>query len=178
MIARRVLVLAFVIGGLLLSERPSMACSCVSLTPTELAQESEVIFTGVPRAYVGTAAEFAVVEFEVGTVYKGPSARRIKVQAQGGQGPSGGLGPGCEYGFQLGQRYTVFAIDHDKDGVPNTNGCFGNVEGPITAATYGLSSGQAPASIDDAVPLSIVAAVALIVLGAIIAVRRPRRPTT
>jgi hypothetical protein len=173
-IARRLTVFSFVLAGLWLSARPSLACSCQSLTPPQLVATSEVIFTGLTRAYVGKTIEDTVVEFEVSTVYKGPVVRRVQVQARGGQGPSGGLGPGCEYGFQLGQAYTVFANDYDKDGVPNTNGCFRNVEGPITASAYGLGAGAAPARNDEVVPLSIVAAIAVAVLAMIGVLRRPR----
>jgi hypothetical protein len=67
----------------------------------------------------------------------------------------------------------VFARYHESDGVPNTNGCFWNVEGPISPATYGLSSGQAPVT-DEVAWLSIVAAVAIIALAAIGIARRPR----
>jgi hypothetical protein len=177
-ISRNLLVILFVIAGLLLSARPSLACSCV-YAPTEVGPFANVVFTGVARAYstVNPVERYIVVRFQVSTVYKGPPATRIDVQAVGGQGPSGGLGPGCEYGFQLGQQYTVFANDHDSDGVPNTNGCFWNVEGPIDPATYGLAPGQAPARSDEALPLAIVAAFAIIALSVISIARRPRRLT-
>jgi hypothetical protein len=171
------LVIPFVIAGLLLSAEPALACSCHHYTPSELAAVSEVVFTGVPRAYVGTKLYDTIVEFEVRTVYKGPLAPRLQVQAIGGHGPSGGLGPGCEYGFALGRQYTVFATDHDTDGTPNTNGCLQNVEGPINAATYGLASGQAPARSDEVLPLAIVAAVAIVALALISIARRPRQLT-
>jgi hypothetical protein len=149
-------------------------------TPTELAELSEVVFTGVARSYFKSTADAmtdsADVEFQVGTVYKGPIASRIRVQALGARGLSE-LGAGCGWGFHLGVRYTVFAIDHDKDGVPNTNGCFQNVEGPITPATYGLASGQAPARSDEALPLAIVAAFAIAALSLISIARPPRRIT-
>ncbi|HEY3217618.1 MAG TPA: hypothetical protein VGK15_00860 [Candidatus Limnocylindria bacterium] len=177
MIARHVLLLlSFVLAGLWLSARPSMACSCEGLTPPQLAATSDVIFTGVARAYVGSKLEDTVVEFEVGTVYKGPLARRAQVQALGGEGPSE-LGAGCGYGFQLGRRYTVFARDHDSDGVPNTNGCFRNVEGSTFAATYGLPAGQVPVRSDEVVPLSVVAALALVAIAGIssYSVRRDAR---
>lgn len=174
-IARNLLVIPFVIVGLLLSARPSLACSC-AYAPTEVGPFADVVFTGVARAYSTDNAvdRYVVVEFQVGTVYKGPPATRIQVQAVGGRGPSGGLGPGCEYGFQLGQQYTVFAKDHDSDGIPNTNGCFYNVEGPIDAATYGLESGRAPARNDETVLLSVVAVFAIVALGAISIARRAR----
>ena len=165
----------FVIAGLLLSTRPALACSCV-YAPTEVGPFADLVFTGVARAYsTDNAVErYVVVEFQVSTVYKGPPATRIQVQAVGGRGPSGGLGPGCEYGFQLGQQYTVFAKDHDSDGVPNTNGCFWNVEGPIDAAIYGLGSGHTPARTDESAPLLIVAAFAIAALAVIRIARRPR----
>lgn len=170
------LVIPFVVAGALLFARPSLACSCV-YAPTEVGPFADLVFTGVARAYstVNPVERYVVVEFQVGTVFKGPPATRIQVQAVGGRGPSGGLGPGCEYGFQLGRQYTVFAKDHDADGVPNTNGCFWNVEGPIDPATYGLASGQAPARSDETVLLSVVAAFAIVALGVISIARRPRR---
>jgi hypothetical protein len=173
-IARMLLVIPLVIAGLLFSAGPSFACSC-AYAPTEVGPFADLVFTGVARAYSSDNAveRYVVVDFEVGTIYKGPPATRIQVQAVGGRGPSGGLGAGCEYGFQLGQQYTVFAKDHDSDGVPNTNGCFWNVEGPIDPATYGLASGQAPVRKDETTLLSIVAASAIFALAAIsLALRR------
>lgn len=167
------LVIPFVIAGLLLSARPAVACSCPSYKPTELAQVSEVVFTGVARAYGVERLLSTVVDFQVGTVYKGPLASRIKVQALGGRGPSW-LGAGCGWGLHLGVRYTVFAVDHDKDGVPNTNGCLQPVEGPIDGATYGLATGQAPPRSDEALPLLVVAAFAIVALAVISIARRPR----
>jgi hypothetical protein len=172
-IARRLLVILFVIVGLLLSAKPSLACSCHGYTPTELAAVSEVIFTGTAHAYVGETIEGTLVEFRVAVAYKGALAPLVQVQALGGRGPSE-LGAGCGWGFRVGRQYTVFAIDHDKDGIPNTNGCFQNVEGPISASAYGLAAGQAPARDDDAVSLSIVAAIAILVLAVISMLRRPR----
>jgi hypothetical protein len=169
----------FVFSGLVLSARPSVACSC-TYGPTDgaaIAEFADVVFTGIARAY-GTrypVERSITVEFQVGTVYKGIVPPRIQVQAIGGNGPSGGLGPGCEYGFQLGRLYTVFANAHDSDGVPNTNGCFRNVEGPISPATYGLPSGQAPIHDDEVAQLMIVAAVAVVALAVLSVLRRPRR---
>ena len=176
----RMLMIPFVLAGLLLSARPAVACTCQAYTPTELVAVSEVVFTGLARAYSSEnrVERYVVVDFDVATVYKGPPASRIQVQAVGGRGPSGGLGPGCEYGFQLGQQYTVFARDHDSDGVPNTNGCFWNVEGPIDPASYGLASGQTPARNDETLPLTIVAASAILALAVIsIIVARGRSAT-
>jgi hypothetical protein len=177
-VPRTLLVIPLVIVGLLLSTRSALACSC-AYAPKDVGAVADVVFTGVAQAYstVNPVERYVVVEFHVGTVYKGPPATRIQVQAIGGRGPSGGLGPGCEYGFQLGQRYTVFAKDHDSDGVPNTNGCFWNVEGPIDPAAYGLAAGQAPERNDETVPLSIVAAFAIAALSVIGIARRPRRMT-
>ena len=177
-ILRTLLVIPLVIAGLLLSTRSASACSC-AYAPKDVGAVADVVFTGVAHAYSSDdpVERYVLVEFQVGTVYKGPPATRIQVQAVGGRGPSGGLGPGCEYGFQLGQRYTVFAKDHDADGVPNTNGCFWNVEGPIDPIAYGLATGQAPARNDETVPLSIVAAFAIVALSVISIARRPRRLT-
>ena len=143
----------------------------------EVGPVADLVFTGVARAYSSEnrVERYVVVEFDVATVYKGPPASRIQVQAVGGRGPSGGLGPGCEYGFQLGQQYTVFAKDHDSDGVPNTSGCFWNVEGPIDPASYGLASGQVPARNDEALRLTIVAAFAIGALAVISIALRTRR---
>jgi hypothetical protein len=51
------------------------------------------------------------------------------------------------------------------------------VEGPIDPLTYGLASGQAPALSDEALPLAIVAAFAIVALALISIARRPRRLT-
>jgi hypothetical protein len=175
-IARVLLVALLVVGGLAFSTRPSLACSC-AYAPTEVAPFADLVFTGVARAYssANPVERYTVVEFQVDSVYKGAPAARIQVQAVGGEGPSGGLGAGCEYGFRLGQQYTVFAKDHDSDGLPNTNGCFWNVEGPIDAATYGLAPAQAPVRNDETTLLLVVAAFALAALAAISIARRPRR---
>jgi hypothetical protein len=173
------LVIPFVLAGLVFSARPSLACSCV-YAPMEVGPFADLVFTGLARAYSSEnrVERYVVVEFDVATVYKGPPASRIQVQAVGGRGPSGGLGPGCEYGFQLGQQYTVFAKDHDSDGVPNTNGCFWNVEGPIDPATYGLESGQVPARNDESLRLTIVTALAIVALAVIsIVIARRGRAT-
>ncbi|MGH2490201.1 MAG: hypothetical protein ACRDF9_01715 [Candidatus Limnocylindria bacterium] len=173
MIARSLVVIAFVIAGLLLSARPSLACTCPSYTPSELATVSEVVFTGLARAYGEERLLSTAVEFQVVTVYKGAVAPRMRVQALGARGLSE-LGPGCGWGFRLGRHYTVFAVDHDSDGVPNTNGCLYNVEGPISAAAYGLPSGRAPAGDGEVVALLIVAALAVLALASISMLRRPR----
>jgi hypothetical protein len=125
-----------------------------------------VIFTGVARSYVEElpVERATIVEFDVGTSYKGEPMRRIQVEAVGGRGPSGGLGPGCEYGFQLGRLYTVFAIDPEGNGTLNTDGCLRNVEGSITPATYGLGPGQAPSGRDEALLLMAIGAVAIAAL--------------
>jgi hypothetical protein len=161
----RLAVIAVLLGAALLIAfaKPASACSCQGLTPTELAQLAEVIFTGVARSYVGElpVERATIVEFDVGAIYKGEPMRRIQVEAVGGRGPSGGLGPGCEYGFQIGRLYTVFAIDPDGNGTLNTNGCLQNVEGPITPATYGLGPGQAPSRTDEALPLMVIGGVAM-----------------
>ena len=176
-IARMLLVIPLVVAGLLLSTRPSLACSC-AYAPTDVGAVADIVFTGVARAYfeVHSSDDSAVVEFQVDTVYKGPIEPRIRVQALGGRGMSE-LGAGCGYGFQLGQQYTVFAKDHDSDGVPNTNGCFWPVEGPIDAATYGLAPAHAPVRNDETTLLLIVAGFALVAIAAISLVRRPRRLT-
>jgi hypothetical protein len=173
--ARMLLVISFVFAGLMLSARPAVACTCQAYTPTELAEVSEVVFTGVARAYfdVHRTTDSADVEFQVRTVYKGPVASRIRVQALSARGWSG-LGAGCGWGLHLGVQYTVFAIDYDQDGVPNTNGCLWPVEGPIEPATYGLAAGQAPPRSDEALPLLIVAALAIVALTVISIARRPR----
>ena len=172
--ARMLLVVPLVVAGLLLSARPAVACSCPSYTPPELAEVSEVIFTGVARAYGVERLLSTVVDFQVGAVYKGPLASRIQVQALGARGPSE-LGADCGWGYHLGVQYTVFAVDHDKDGTPNTNGCLRPVEGRIDAATYGLAAGQAPTRSGEALPLAIVAAFAIVALALISIARRPRR---
>lgn len=141
---------------------PAFACSCQTLTPNELAQRAAVIFTGVARAYVGEVPvqRATIVEFEVRAIYKGEPMQRIQVEAVGGRGPSGGLGPGCEYGFQIGRPYTVFAIDPDGNGTLNTDGCLRNVEGSITPSAYGLGPGQTP-SRKEALLLMAIGGVAI-----------------
>jgi hypothetical protein len=152
--------------GMNVFAHPGFACSCQSLTPVELAQRAEVIFTGIARAYVREipVERATVVEFDVVAVYRSEPTQRIQVEAVGGRGPSGGLGPGCEYGFQIGRLYTVFAIDPDKNGTMGTNGCLRNVEGPITAATYGLGPSRQPRRENEALALMIVGGFAVAIL--------------
>lgn len=172
---RGLFVIVFVLGGMLLSARPSLACTC-HYGPAEgeaIAAAADVVFTGMARAYGEERLLSTVVEFQVNTVYKGQVAPRMHVQALGARGRSE-LGPGCGWGFQLGRQYTVFAADEDADGVPNTNGCFFNVDGPISAAAYGLSPGRAPTGVGESVQLSIIAAAALIGLAVFGALRRRR----
>jgi hypothetical protein len=171
--ARWLVVIPFIVSGLLLSVTSADACSCVKQTPSELAAMSQVIFTGVARAYLDERPDTTLVEFQVETGYRGVAAGRVRVQAVGGRGPSE-LGAGCGWGFRLGREYTVFALDYDSDGVPNTNGCFRNVEGPISAATYGLPPGRAPDHNDEVLELSVVAALAVLAVTVISMLRRPR----
>lgn len=177
MIARRLIVIPFVIAGLWLSATPSIACTCQQWSPPELAALSEVVFTGMARTYdnsfITRTTDSAVVEFRVDTVYKGPLLPTIRVQALGARGMSA-LGAGCGWGLQLGRRYTIFALDHDTDGVPNTNGCLQPVEGPIVAADYGLPQGRAPTQDVEVARLAIVTAVALLAIALISVIRRPR----
>ena len=164
--AARLAVVAVMTALALLSAfaEPAFACSCQGLSPNELAQRAVVIFTGVARSYVGDVPveRATIVEFDVGAIYKGELMQRIRVEAVGGRGPSGGLGPGCEYGFQIGRLYTVFAIDPDGNGTLNTNGCLQNVEGPITPSTYGLAPGQAPSRKDEALLLMVIGGFAIV----------------
>jgi hypothetical protein len=140
-----------------------------------IAELAEVVFTGMARAYgeEDRVAGHIAVEFQVANVYKGPVAPRMLVQALGGRGPSE-LGIACGWGFKLGRQYTVFALDYDTDGVPNTNGCLWPVDGPISAALYSLPAGSAPEGDGEARELALVAAVALATLGIFSVVRRPR----
>ena len=177
--AARLAVVAVMTALALLSAfpEPAFACSCQALSPNELAQRAEVIFTGVARSYVGElpVERATIVEFDVGAIYKGELMQRIRVEAIGGRGPSGGLGPGCEYGFQIGRTYTVFAIDPDGNGTLNTNGCLQNVEGPISPSTYGLEPGQAPPRRDEALPLMVIGGVAIAAAAVLVRFGRTRR---
>jgi hypothetical protein len=175
--ARSLVIATLVLVDMLSSATPSVACSC-QYGPTDraaLAKMADVVFTGIARAYGEDRLGSTAIEFQVVSVYKGAVAPRMRVQALGGRGVSE-LGAGCGWGFQLSRHYTVFAIDHDSDGVPNTNGCLWPVDGPITASTYGLPAGRAPA-VDSERQLAVVAVIALAVLAAISIARRPQALT-
>lgn len=177
MFARSLVIASLVLVGMLFSATPSVACSC-QYGPTDgaaIAKIVDVVFTGIARAYGEERLGSVAIEFQVVSVYKGTVAPRMHVQALGGRGVSE-LGAGCGWGFQLARHYTVFAIDHDSDGVPNTNGCLWNVEGPISASDYGLPAGRAPA-MDSERQLAVVAVIALAALAAISIARRPRALT-
>ncbi len=175
-LARIVLMTSALAAGLMpfVGDRAA-ACSCVPFTKTELAAQSETVFTGRPLQRVGLVG--STIRFEVDLVYKGALGRTADLQVVGDLGRSdvSTIGAGCGIVLETGRRYTIFARDHDGDGVPNTNGCFQNVEGDIDPAAYGLLAPRPIRSPDGAAQLAVVAGVLALVGLVAVAVARSAR---
>ena len=153
-----------------LSGNVAWACQCNQFSPTAAAGNAATVFTGIVRGSVrpppvnGITTQFEVrVDFNVETVYKGDAPSRWSVNVNDTD---------CGYPFTGGERYTVFVTGEDK-----TNQCMGNVRGAIDPATYGVRALTAyPAqSLDDPnTGLLAVAAIVVVALGAVAAVRMRR----
>lgn len=99
--------------AILCAARPAAACVCAD--PGSLADEyrrSSAVFVGrivsleiSTKVVEGRRIENMIATFDVERRWKGPSARRLRVQTCGTQM----LVCTCGVDFQLGQRYVVFA---------------------------------------------------------------------
>jgi hypothetical protein len=108
----RFLILACIVATMC-AARPVAACTCADLGP--LADEyhhSSAVFVGrivsieiSSKIIEGERVENMIATFAVERRWKGPSIRRLRVQTCGTQT----LVCTCGVGFQLGQRYVVFA---------------------------------------------------------------------
>ena len=142
---RRYAVLALIVGSLFLRPQPALACSCITQPKTQVAEGAAVAFTGTASGMsqffgLGTAcspssASRVGVTFEVETVYKGDVGKRATVF-------SAADGASCGATFELGKRYTVFAVRNGE--ALETDLCRGNADGAIVPSEYGLGAGRPP----------------------------------
>jgi hypothetical protein len=126
-----------------LTTSPAFACSCASATPAAKPAADAVVFTGTVSRYdVGgykttgdPPVPFDVVHFMVDTVYQGSVTADQTVLNFDGL---------CQYGFMIGQRYTIITEPLPDDGHLSVSLCGGASPGGIDPAVYGLSSGVPP----------------------------------
>jgi hypothetical protein len=166
-VVRLALVGRFVLALVPLGANTAWACVCDQLVPRETVRNAAAVFTGVARGRIAPERiGFGErVEFNVETVYKGgvPSRWSVTVDATS-----------CGYVFTDGERYTVFATVEAR-----TNLCMGNVQGTIDPATYGVEPITVyPSSqlfdLGRTIDRVVLAALLLVGLGALVAVRRRR----
>jgi hypothetical protein len=157
-----------------LSGNVAWACLCDQFSPTAAARNATTVFTGVVRGRVAppevvrsgvrifTLSEDRV-DFNVETVYKGEAPSRWSVSVNATD---------CGYVFSDGERYTVFATAE-----ATTNLCMGNVRGAIDPAAYGVEAitryGVQPLDAANT-GLVVLAAIVVVVLGAVAAIRMRR----
>ena len=158
-----------------LSGNVAWACICDQFTPVAAAAHAATVFTGVVRGSVEPTPVNGMmstgwetrIDFNVETVYRGAAPSRWSVRTDN---------TSCGYEFSYGERYTVFVTGEDK-----TNTCMGNVRGAIDPATYGVRAITTyPAqSLDDPnTGLIALAALVVVALGAVAAIRMRRLRTT
>ncbi len=114
-----------------LSIRPAWACSCAQSTPRQIASQAEAVFTGTVASAPQVTGQIVTVDFEVDTVYKGPSGPRLTVITNA-------QGSACGLVFRPNRRYTVFASR--AGGVLSANLCSPPVPGAIDPRRYGLTA--------------------------------------
>ena len=139
---KRVLVLCVLASfGVAMTASPCRACSCVSLTKKQYANQADVIFYGKVVHIDHSEPEGGVsgpgkdkVKVWVQTIYKGKVVKRTVTV--------GTAYMGCGYVFEKGERYTVFAMR--DDGKLKTFGCMGTKQGNINPHNYGLPEGSKP----------------------------------
>lgn len=115
----------------------AVGCCISSFDKEYTAQQATLVFTGVVTSVDGelfgmtcSTGAAVLVTFAVERVYKGEARRTTTIRTSS---PAT-----CGYAFRSGRRYTVFA----QDGM--TTSCFGNVEGTVEPAEYGLGAGRSP----------------------------------
>jgi hypothetical protein len=114
----------------MVSIRPAWACSCAQSTPRQVAARSDAVFTGTVASAPRVTGQTVTVDFEVDTVYKGPSGPRLTVTTNA-------QGSACGVTFLPNLRYTVFAFQ--QNGVLSANLCSPPVHGAIDPQRYGLT---------------------------------------
>jgi hypothetical protein len=155
-----------------LSGNVAWACICDQFTPVAAAAHAATVFTGVVRGSVEPTPVNGMMSTGWETridfnVYRGAAPSRWSVRTDN---------TSCGYEFSYGERYTVFVTGEDK-----TNTCMGNVRGAIDPATYGVRAITTyPAqSLDDPnTGLIALAALVVVALGAVAAIRMRRLRTT
>ena len=132
------------ISGLAMTASPCWACSCAGgVSKEEQADAADAVFYGkvvhldYPEQDDGVSGGGNVkVRIWVKTVYKGKDVARVTTVRTSVQGSA------CGYGFEKGERYTVFA---DKNnGRYSTHSCSGTKSGNINPENYGLPEGSEP----------------------------------
>ena len=127
---RLVLVVALAAAIPAFSIRPTWACSCVSAPPREIAAHADAVFTGTVASVPAVSGQTVSVDFELDTVYKGPSGPRLTVHTSA-------FGASCGVVFRPNVRYTVFAF---RDHGLSANLCSPPVRGDIDPHRYGLTA--------------------------------------
>jgi hypothetical protein len=128
---RLAVALALLAAVPLLSTRPAWACSCAESTPRQIASHADAVFTGTVASVPRVSGQIVSVDFEVDTVYKGPSGPRLVVTTNA-------QGSACGLTFRPNLRYTVFA--YDDHGILSANLCSPPLRGAIDPARYGLTA--------------------------------------
>jgi hypothetical protein len=154
-----------------LSTSPALACSCVAPTPPAKPARGVTVFTGTV-SHIDAPGNL-VVHLVVDTVYQGS----VPVDQTLTTTPSGAS---CGYGFEIGQRYTIFS-DAAPSGSPLSVGsCGGVVSGAIDPAAYGLTAAEPPTIPGKSWPwgaltASLIGALAIAAAVVVIRVRRAAR---
>jgi hypothetical protein len=160
--------IAIAAAATVLSTSPALACSCVAPTPPAKPAPGVTVFTGTVSHI--EAPGNLVVHLVVETVYQGS----VPVDQTLTTTPSGAS---CGYGFEIGQRYTIFSDAAPSGGPLSVGLCGGVVSGAIDPAAYGLTAGAPPTIPGKSWPWGALTAslVGALAIAAAIAVIRLRR---
>jgi hypothetical protein len=127
--------------AIVLTTSPAFACSCASATPTAKPAADAVVFTGTVTRYdVGgykarsdPPLPFDVVHFKIDRVYQDSVTADQTVLNFDGL---------CQYGFMIGQRYTIITEPLPDDGHLSVSLCGGASPGAsIQPPTDGAGPG-------------------------------------
>lgn len=130
---RILLVLALAAAVLPATIQPASACSCIAVSPEELAKSAKVVFTGQARS-VTDDGTFLIVRFRTRIVYKGAVPRHLDVITSNQSGV-------CGFPFHDGKRYTVFG-GKIRGAETSTNLCTATKPGGIHPPKFDLPRGN------------------------------------